>query len=161
MTYAALAQGPVVFVARTAQEASRALRMGVDEVVQIGEITDQSVADAIARASARASARTSKELRRGLFQDDDEMAIGALAAAFGHQLSEPIDAASLECDVLTGALSNVLDVADRFVEWTVLHGPPGEARELAVRRLALPPSRELKAHVATVRAQLRRASTLA
>ena len=43
-TFAAVALGPVLFVARTAREASLALRTGVDEVVRTGELTDDGLA---------------------------------------------------------------------------------------------------------------------
>src|SRR5579862_1617356 len=89
-TFAALAVGPVIFVARTPKEASRALGMGVDEVVRYGELSDESLAATVGRARARATARNSQEMRRGLFQDDDELSLAALAAAFGRQLGQPL-----------------------------------------------------------------------
>jgi signal transduction histidine kinase len=161
LTYAALAQGAVVFVARTEEEATRALGMGVDEVVRLGEIREDTLTETLGRARARASARTAYDLRRGLFQDDDELALAALTAAFGGQLAAPLGSAALECELLESALTGVLDVGDKFIECTIRQGPAEQSRDLAVHRLALPPSHELKRLLADVRVQLKRASAMA
>jgi signal transduction histidine kinase len=160
-TFAALAVGPVILVARTAKEASRALGMGVDEVIRHGELTDDALAATIARARAREAARSSYEMRRGLFQDDDELSLAALAAAFGRQLGQPLAAASLDCELLGSSFSALLDTGDQFVESTALTSPCDRARQLATRRLALPPSQDLVELLGHVRASLQRASTVA
>lgn len=160
LAYAARAEGAVVFVARTPQDATRALGLGVDEVIRAGEITEDSLRATLAFAVARAEARTSYELRRGVFQDDDDLALAALVAAFGRRLAEPIEAASVGCEMLESALGVVLDVDEKFIEWTIRAGPLGQARDLAVRRLASPSSRELLRALAQVRKELDRAGSL-
>ena len=161
LTFAALAQGPVVFVARSTQEAGRALGMGVDEVIRVGEIREDTLTETLVRARARASARSAYDLKRGLFQDDDELTLAALTAAFGRQLSRPIASAALECELLEAALGGVLDLGDRFVEGTIRAASTDQARDLAVHRLALTPSHELKQLLADVRAELQRARAIA
>jgi signal transduction histidine kinase len=148
-------------VALTAQEAGRALAFGVDEVIRVGELTDETLSTTIARASARAVARSSYESRRSLLQDDDELAVASLAAAFGHGLAEPLATASLDCQFLASVLSALLSVDDQFVAWTALVAPIEQVRQLAARRLALPPSRELKQLLADIMSSLQRASALA
>jgi signal transduction histidine kinase len=160
-TYAALAQGAVVFVARTEEEATRALGMGVDEIVRAGEVREDALAETLVRARARASARTAYELRRGLFQDDDELSLASLTASFGNQLARPLASAALECEMLEAQLAGVLDVGDEFAECSMERGPVEQARDLAVRRLALAPSKELKRLLADVRVKLRRANAMA
>ena len=161
LTFAALAQGPVVFVARTSQEATQALGIGVDEVIRMGEIRADALTATLARARARAAARSAYDLRRGLFQDDDELALAALSSAFGNQLSKPLASASLECELLESALASVLDVGDKFVECTIRRAEPEQNQDLAVRRLALAPSHELKRLLADVRDGLKHARVLA
>jgi signal transduction histidine kinase len=157
-TFAALAVGAVVLVARTAKEASRALAMGVDEVIRSGELTDEALVTTIARARAREAARSSYEMRRGLFQDDDELSLASLAAAFGRRLGQPLAAASLDCEVLASSFSTLLDTGDQFVESTARMAPNDVAQQLAVRRLALPPSQELVDLLGHVQSSLRQAS---
>jgi len=157
-TFAALAMGAVVLVARTAKEASRALAMGVDEVIRYGELTDETLVTTIARARAREAARSSYEMRRGLFQDDDELSLAALAAAFGRRLGQPLAAASLDCEVLASSFSALLDTGDQFVESAARMAPNDCTKQLAVRRLALPPSQELVDLLAHVQSSLQQAS---
>jgi signal transduction histidine kinase len=145
-------------VANTAKEASRALGMGVDEVIRQGELSEDTLSATIMRARARASARSAYDLRRGLFQDDDELSLAALAAAFGLQLSQPLAAASLDCQLLESALSGLLDVADQLVEHTTRSPSTDRSHQLAVRRLAMPSSAELKEVVANLRGSLRQAA---
>jgi signal transduction histidine kinase len=159
-TFAALALGAVVLVARTAKEASRALAMGVDEVVRYGELTDETLVTTIARARAREAARSSYEMRRGLFQDDDELSLASLAAAFGRRLGQPLASASLECEILASSFSALLDTSDQFVESTARMAPNGCAQQLAVRRLALPPSQELVELLGRVQSSLHQASAV-
>ena len=159
LTFATAAQGAVVFVARTQQEATRALGMGVDEVIRAGEISEERLVATLERASARAEARTSHELRRDSFRD--EKALAALVAAFGRRLEQPLMSASLAHQVLESALTIMFDVDDRLVEWTVRGTPIEEARDLAMRRLAILPSSKLTDLVTRVRDGLERAFMLA
>ena len=159
LTLAATAQGAVVFVARTQQEATRALGMGVDEVIRAGEITEENLAATLERADARAEARASHELRRDGFRE--QKALAALVAAFGRRLEQPLLSAALAQQVLDSALPIVFDVDDRFVEWTVRAAPIEEVRELAIRRLAIVPSSKLIQLVEKVRDGLERAFVLA
>ncbi|HEY6460541.1 MAG TPA: ATP-binding protein [Polyangiaceae bacterium] len=161
LTYAALAQGAVVFVARSEEDATRALGMGVDEVVRIGEIREDTLEETLARAKARASARTAYQLKQGLFQDDDELALGALAAAFGNHLAAPLASAALECELLESALGGILDIGDDVVKHTIRQGTDEESRDLAIHRLALPPSQELKRLLSDVRTQVHKARATA
>ena len=157
LSSAALAQGAVVYVARTAQEATRALGLGVDEVIRLGEIGEDALTATLARARARAEGRIAHLQRRSAPQDDDERALSALSAAFARQLSMPLGSASMDCELLDSALSGVLDVSDRFVEATIRRAPIEQFQDLAVRRLALPPTHDLKRLVAEVRADVQRA----
>jgi signal transduction histidine kinase len=161
IVFAARAQGAVVFVARTAEEATRALGLGADEVIRAGEISEEALTLTLARASARGEARTSYELRRGLFQDDDDLALAALVSAFGRRLADPIATASVGCELLESTLGTILDVDDKFVEWVVRSGVGGEALDLAIRRLAHPSAREVLRVLADVRKELRGAGSLA
>ena len=160
MAFPALAQGAVLFVARTEQEATRALGLGVDEVIRTGDITEQALDEKLSRAATRAEARASFELRRGLFQDDDDLALAALVSAFGRRLAVPITSAALACELLESALAVILDLDDAFVECAVRGSPADQARDLAVRRLANPPSRELLRALGQAREELDRASSL-
>jgi hypothetical protein len=62
-TWAALAVGGVVVVARTGREASTALGLGADEVVRLGEISRKAVGGAMDRARARAATRVLREIQ--------------------------------------------------------------------------------------------------
>jgi signal transduction histidine kinase len=161
LVFAARAQGPVLFVARTAEEATRALGFGVDEVIRAGEISEEALTLALARARVRGDARTSYELRQGLFEDDDHLALAALFSAFGRRLAEPIATASVGCEFLESTLGTILDVDDKFVEWVARSGREGQAHDLAVRRLAHPGSRDLLRALTEVRKELQCAGSLA
>jgi signal transduction histidine kinase len=161
LVFVARAQGAVLFVARTAEEATHALGLGVDEVIRAGEMSDEALTLALGRARARGAARTSYELRRGLFQDDDDLALAALVSSFGRRLAEPIATASVECEWIESTLGPILDVDDKFVEWVARAAPERFARELAVRRLAHPGSRDLLRAFAEARKELQRAGSLA
>jgi signal transduction histidine kinase len=160
LVFVARAQGPVLFVARTAEEATRALGLGVDEVIRAGEISEDALTLAIARARVRGDARTSYELRQGLFEDDDHLALAALVSAFGRRLEEPIATASVECEWIESTLGTILDVDDKFVDWVARSAPERFARDLAVRRMAHPGSRDLLRAFAEARKELQRASSL-
>lgn len=157
--FAALAQGGVVCVARTQQEATRALGMGVDEVIRAGEITEEALVATVERAGARAQARTSYERQRENLRGDN--ALGALLAAFGRRIEQPLLSASLAYEMLDSAFSIILDIDDKFVEWSVRGTPLEEVRDLAVRRLAIAPSGRLREIAASVRAALERSALLA
>jgi signal transduction histidine kinase len=158
LTFAALMQGAVLFVARTQQEATRALGIGVDEVIRAGEISEEALVTTLERAAARAQARTSYERQRESLRGDN--ALGALLAAFGRRLEQPLMSASLAYEMLDSALSVILEIDDRFVEWSVRGSPLEEVRDLAVRRLAFAPSGRLREVAAQVRAGMERAGLL-
>lgn len=148
-TFAALALGGVVVVARTGREASTALGMGADEIVRNGEISSSAIAATIDRARTRAAARLSREVHRAA-QDDVEPVLSELVGALEQQLSDRLGQAALDLELLATSLPALLQVGDEFVSTASVPPSADELKELAARRLALPQSsalREALAHV--------------
>jgi hypothetical protein len=91
-TFAALALGGVVVVARTGREASTALGLGADEVVRLGEISRKAVGGAMDRARARAATRLVREMRPPSWDAAETWSPPALRgpASSGSPASDPV-----------------------------------------------------------------------
>jgi hypothetical protein len=157
-TFAAVALGPVLFVARTAREASLALRTGVDEVVRAGELTDDGLAASIERARARAEGRATHDLRRSLFHDDGELAFATLTSALGRRAVRPLEAAAEDCRHLLASIPPLVGLMDRVLEDFVIAHPVEQTRPLVSRRVALPRSAELQQRLAAMETSLTQAA---
>src|SRR4029450_6507313 len=93
----------VVAVVSGRAELEQALGLGIDEAVcasSLGARQDE-LATAIARARFRAGARMRRdELQRDAAHRDDIAPLRFLASALGHEMNNPMTAATLNCEVL-------------------------------------------------------------
>jgi signal transduction histidine kinase len=90
-------------------------------------------------------------------QDSDEMALAMLAGAFAQDLGGRVVAASIDLELLLSSVPTLLDLADALAACATRDDSAAQARHGAVRRLALPPTPELKRLLAGARDVLRRA----
>ena len=142
-------------VVPTAKDASRALGMGADEVVRIDGLSKSTFEETIARARARAGGRVAL-LAQHAAQESDEVALTMMLGAFAQELGTPLAASSMDLEMLLSSMPSLLDLADGLTACAT-RGESTEARRLATRRLALPPTSELKKLLTSAREAVRRA----
>ena len=110
---AALDRGPVVAVVSERTEVEQALGFGIDEALcgaTLDARQDELVA-AIERARFRAIARMRRdELQRDAAHRDDIAPLRFLASALGHEMNNPMTAATLNCEVLRSTMGKVTEV---------------------------------------------------
>jgi signal transduction histidine kinase len=156
----AISRGPVVCIVASDKEAGHALGLGVDEVLRVGEVSPEALADAILRASARAAVRASPEYRHALLDQDEEAAFAQLGAAFGERLETPLALAAVDCAAVAEAMNCLIEVDDQFFAWTALVAPSEQLRNLVARRLTAPTAPELRGVLKRLRASIVRAESL-
>jgi signal transduction histidine kinase len=160
---AALARGPVIAIVGNDRDAHRALALGVDEVLRAHAASHEALLGAAESARLRAIGRDARP-RSSSPVDEDAKAIELLAASVGYRLANPLAVASLNVEVLRGAMSAMTGLADAYVRDTAARAqqPPvrgsDELRAVALRASA-PPSAELHATMDELARALQEAST--
>jgi signal transduction histidine kinase len=174
---AALARGPVIAIVGNDRDAHRALALGVDEVLRAHAASHEALLAAAESARLRAIGRDARP-QSGTPVDEDAKAIELLAASVGYRLANPLAVASLNVEVLRGAMSAMTGLADAYVRDTAaraqqppVRGPDGASpaspergrnsdplRVVALRASA-PPSAELHATMDELARALQEAST--
>jgi signal transduction histidine kinase len=159
---AALARGPVIAIVGNDRDAHRALALGVDEVLRAHAASHEALLAAAESARLRAIGRDARP-RSGSPVDEDAKAIELLAASVGYRLANPLAVASLNVEVLRGAMSAMTGLADAYVRDTAARAQPpvrgaDELRVVALRASA-PPSAELHATMDELARALQEAST--
>lgn len=87
-----LSEGPVVAVVRSDEEGERALSLGVDEVVLLGQLGEPGFDQTVHRTVARARGRMLRDLWLiDMVRKDDTLALELLSNALGAKLGEPLE----------------------------------------------------------------------
>jgi signal transduction histidine kinase len=154
---AARARGPVVAIVESDQLASRALALGVDEVVRVDQVSDASLRAATERARLRAMGREPQQDD----EEDESPGIELLAAAVSSRLANPLAVASVNTEILRTAMSAVTGLADAYVrDATVrpdLHD--SEVQRVVALRASAPATPHLNATIHDLAVALREVST--
>ena len=155
---AAIAKGGVIYVAIDANDASRALALGVDEVVRVGHMSRASINRALDRAAMRAEARVARTVLGGSGPEDIGAVLSLVASVLGHEMNTPLAIALLNCDALSEGIPAMLDDQERLIGWATLSAPQPEFRLLMTRLAQQPSPSELGVILSDLRAAVDRAT---
>ena len=153
----ALARGAVIAIVGSDRQAHRALALGVDEVVRVGEATRDVLATATERAQLRAIGRNARVEP----PDVDAKAIELLSASVSYRLASPLAIASLNVEILRNAMGAVAGLADAYTRKAIGDGEyhDSDAQRVVALRASAPATPELQATVNDLAVALRQAST--
>jgi hypothetical protein len=134
----------VVVVAASSHDATRALALGADEVLRVGEVTPDRLSAAIQGALVRARARAvhRRDARDAPAVDADAFAL--FVQSMSRELAQSLYAAKMNVGHLAAAVPTVAEVADRLTGWAALVGGTEELRNLVALRATAPPTTELE-----------------
>jgi C4-dicarboxylate-specific signal transduction histidine kinase len=154
-----LATGAVIVVVRDDAEASRALGLGVDEVVRTTHLSSDALDGAIHRARVRAEARVVREaFMRKTSGEDDAIALRLLARAVSHEVNNPLQALVLDVESLAHAVWNLVELNTKVSSWLLTHAPEIERRKFKEQLRSTPDPAELEDIFDNMRECLRRAA---
>jgi signal transduction histidine kinase len=110
---AALGRGPVVAVVESGSDVDCALGFGIDEAICASTLVEREgeLTTSIERACLRAKGRMRRdELLEDAAHREDIAPLRFLATALGHEMDNPITAATLNCEVLRSTMGTVTQV---------------------------------------------------
>jgi signal transduction histidine kinase len=155
---AARARGPVVAIVDGDQQASRALALGVDEVVRVDEVSELTLKAAAERARLRAMGREPEQHED---REDESPGIELLAAAVSSRLANPLAVASVNTEILRTAMNAVTGLADAYVRDATIRPDmrDSEVQRVVALRASAPATPSLNATIHDLAAALREVST--
>ncbi len=134
----------VVVITTSSHDATRALALGADEVLRVGEVTPDRLNAAIQGALVRARARAvhRRDARDAPAADADAFAL--FVQSMSRELAQSLYAAKMNVGHLAAAVPTIGEVADRLTGWAALVGGTEELRNLVALRATAPSTTELE-----------------